>query len=142
PAEQTPLTALMLAGLLLQAGLPAGVFNVVTGTGREAGAPLVAHPLVRQVTFTGSCTTAIGVLRASAAIITILRPVLGGKSPVVVLADAGRDAATDGIVGAIFEDAVQICSAGSRLVVERTIHARLLERLLTRARSMRLGHGL
>ena len=142
PAEQTPLTALMVAGLLVEAGLPDGVVNVVTGTGRAAGAPLVAHPLVRHVTFTGSCASGIEVMRAAAANVTSVLPELGGKSPVVVLGDADLDAAVDGVIGAIFENAGQICSAGSRLVVERAIHAELVERLVARARSLRLGHGL
>lgn len=142
PAEQTPLTALIVAELLVRAGLPAGALNVVTGTGRLAGAPLVAHPLVRQVTFTGSCATGIEVMRAAARNMTSVLPELGGKSPCVVLADADLDAAVDGVLGAIFENAGQICSAGSRLVVERGIHAELVERLVARARTLRLGHGL
>lgn len=142
PAEQTPLTALMTAELLVRAGLPAGVFNVVTGTGREAGAPLVAHPKVRHVTFTGSCITGIEVMKAAAANVTSVLPELGGKSPVVVLADADLDAAVEGVLGAIFENAGQICSAGSRLVVERKVHAEIVERLISRAKALRLGHGL
>ena len=142
PAEQTPLTALMIAELMVQAGLPAGALNIVTGTGRDAGAPLVAHPLVRHVTFTGSCTSGIDVMRAAAANVTSVLPELGGKSPVVVLADADLDAAVDGVIGAIFENAGQICSAGSRLVVERKVHAEFVERLVARARSLKLSHGL
>ncbi|MBL8830893.1 MAG: aldehyde dehydrogenase family protein [Rhodospirillales bacterium] len=142
PAEQTPLTALMLADLLLRAGLPAGTFNVVTGTGPGAGAPLVAHPGIDHVTFTGSVVTGIGVMRAAAANVTRLVLELGGKSPVVVLADADLDAALEGVLGAIFENAGQICSAGSRLIVERRIHAAFVERIAARARSMKLGHGL
>lgn len=142
PAEQTPLTALMLAEILMQAGLPAGVLNVVTGTGVETGAPLVAHPLVRQVTFTGSTATGIEVMRAAARNVTSVLPELGGKSPVVVLRDADLDAAVDGVIGAIFENAGQICSAGSRLVVERAVHADMLERLVARACAIRIGHGL
>jgi acyl-CoA reductase-like NAD-dependent aldehyde dehydrogenase len=142
PAEQTPLTALMVAELLLRAGLPEGVLNVVTGTGAEAGAPLVAHPLVRQITFTGSCSTGTEVMRSAARNVASVLPELGGKSPLVVLADADLDAAVDGIIGAIFENAGQICSAGSRLVVERAVHADLMERLVKRARALRLGHGL
>ncbi|WP_187968499.1 aldehyde dehydrogenase family protein [Aquibium microcysteis] len=142
PAEQTPLTALMLAEILMQAGLPAGVLNVVTGTGVETGAPLVAHPLVRQVTFTGSTATGIEVMRAAARNVTSVLPELGGKSPVVVLHDTDLDAAVDGVIGAIFENAGQICSAGSRLVVERAVHADMLERLVARARAIRIGHGL
>lgn len=142
PADQTPLTALMLAEIFVRAGLPEGALNVVTGTGAQAGAPLVAHPLVRQVTFTGSTATGIEVMRAAARNVTSVLPELGGKSPVVVLRDADLDAAVDGVVGAIFENAGQICSAGSRLVVERSIHAEILERLVARARAIRLGHGL
>lgn len=141
PAEQTPLTALMLAEILVRAGLPEGVLNVVTGTGAQAGAPLVGHPLVRQVTFTGSTATGIEVMRAAARNVTSVLPELGGKSPVVVLRDADLDAAVDGVVGAIFENAGQICSAGSRLVVERAVHAEMVERLVARARAIRLGHG-
>lgn len=142
PAEQTPLTALMAAGLLVRAGLPAGVLNVVTGTGHEAGAPLVSNPLVRHVTFTGSCATGIEVMRAAARNVASVLPELGGKSPVVVLADADMEAAVDGVFGAIFENAGQICSAGSRLVVERRVHAELVERLAARAGAVTLGHGL
>jgi len=142
PAEQTPLTALMLAEILVRAGLPEGVLNVVTGTGAQAGAPLVAHPLVRQVTFTGSTATGIEVMRAAARNVTSVLPELGGKSPVVVLRDADLDAAAEGVAGAIFENAGQICSAGSRLVVERPVHAEMVERLVARARAIRLGHGL
>lgn len=142
PAEQTPLTALMVAELLAQAGLPAGVLNVVTGTGIEAGAALVAHPLVRQVTFTGSCATGIAVMQAAASNVASVLPELGGKSPCVVLADADLDAAADGVIGAIYENAGQICSAAARLVVERRAHAALLDRLVARARALTLGHGL
>ncbi len=142
PAEQTPLTALMVAELLAGAGLPPGVLNVVTGTGSDAGAPLVAHPLVRQVTFTGSCASGIEVMRAAAGNVTSVLPELGGKSPCVVLADADLDAAVEGVLGAIFENAGQICSAASRLVVERSVHAELVGRLVARARGLRLGHGL
>lgn len=142
PAEQTPLTALMLAEILVRAGLPDDVLNVVTGTGAQTGAPLVAHPLVRQVTFTGSTATGIEVMRAAARNVTSVLPELGGKSPVVVLRDADMDAVVDGVVGAIFENAGQICSAGSRLVVERAVHAELVERLVARARAIALGHGL
>lgn len=142
PAEQTPLTALMLADLLVRAGLPPGVFNVVTGTGAAAGAPLVAHPGIAHVTFTGSVATGIAVMKAAADNVTRLVLELGGKSPVIVLGDADLDAALEGVLGAIFENAGQICSAGSRLVIERSIHARFVERLAERARAMRLGHGL
>jgi len=142
PAEQTPMAALMLAELLHRAGLPAGVCNVVTGTGKETGAPLVRHPAVRHVSFTGSVQTGINVMQAAAPNVTRVLLELGGKSPVVVLADADLDAAVEGILGAIFENAGQICSAGSRLVADRKIHDELLERLVRRARGLKIGHGL
>lgn len=142
PAEQTPLTALMLAALLHQAGLPAGAINVVTGTGVAAGAPLVSHAGVDHITFTGSDTTGRGVMRAAAEHVTRLVLELGGKSPMVVLADADLDAAVDSAMGAIFEHAGQICSAGSRLVIERAVHQPFLERLVTKTRALTLAHGL
>ncbi len=142
PAEQTPFTALLLAAILNEAGLPDGVCNVVTGTGPEAGEPLVSHPLVDHITFTGSVATGQRVMRSAADNVTRLVLELGGKSPVVVMADCDLDAATDGIVGAIYENAGQICSAGSRVVVEATIHDELLERLCRRAEALTIGHGL
>jgi aldehyde dehydrogenase (NAD+) len=142
PAEQTPLTALVLAEILHRAGLPAGVCNVVTGTGAEAGGPLVAHPDVRHVTFTGSVPTGIRVMQSAAVNVTSVVLELGGKSPVVVMADADLDAAVEGVLGAIYENAGQICSAGSRLVVERGVHADLVERIAARAGALKIGHGL
>ncbi|MEX2628726.1 MAG: aldehyde dehydrogenase family protein [Tistlia sp.] len=142
PAEQTPMTALLLAELLQRAGLPDGVCNVVTGTGAEAGAPLVADPAVRHVTFTGSVETGRTVMAAAARSIASVTLELGGKSPVVVLADCDREAALEGVMGAIWENAGQICSAGSRLVVERGLHDGFLEELVRRTRALSLGHGL
>ena len=142
PAEQTPFTCLMLADLLSRAGLPDGVFNVVTGTGAEAGAPLVAHPGISHVTFTGSVATGIGVMQAAARNVTRVVLELGGKSPLVVLADANLEAAAAGAIGAIFENAGQICSAGSRLIVERKAHAALMEKLVPMAGALTCGHGL
>ncbi len=142
PAEQTPMTALLLAEILFQAGLPKGVCNVVSGTGMAAGAPLVSHPDVRHVTFTGSTATGIGVMESAARNVASVTLELGGKSPNIVLADADLDHALDNVIGAIFENAGQICSAGSRLVIERSIHAGFMERLAARARALRIGHGL
>lgn len=142
PADQTPLTALMLGEILAEAGLPAGAFNVVTGTGTEVGAPLVAHPGIDHITFTGSVATGINVMQNAASNVTRLALELGGKSPVIVLDDADLDAAVEGVLGAIFENAGQICSAGSRLIVARGMHARLVETLVARASALRLGHGL
>lgn len=142
PAEQTPLTALMLGDLCLQAGLPPGVCNVVTGTGRQAGAALVRHPGVHHISFTGSVTTGIDVMQGAAPNITRLVLELGGKSPVVVLANCDMALAVDNVLSGIFENAGQICSAGSRLVIARSIHAEFVDRLVQRARTLTVGHGL
>lgn len=142
PAETTPFTALLVADLLTRAGLPDGVVNVVTGTGQDAGAPLVTDPRVRHVTFTGSVSTGVGVMRAIAPNVTGLTLELGGKSPLVACADADVDAVVDGAFGAIFSNAGQICSAGSRLVVHRSLHAEVRDRLIAKAEAMQIGHGL
>jgi acyl-CoA reductase-like NAD-dependent aldehyde dehydrogenase len=142
PAEQTPLTAIILADLLDRAGLPKGVYNVVTGYGEEAGAPLVGHPDVSHVTFTGSVETGKLVMKSAADHIASVTLELGGKSPVVVLADADIEAAVQGTLKAIFSNAGQVCSAGSRLIVERRVHDAILERLAKAASGLNLGHGL
>jgi aldehyde dehydrogenase (NAD+)/betaine-aldehyde dehydrogenase len=142
PAEQTPFTALLLAKILHDAGLPAGVCNVVTGTGAETGAPLTSHPDVDHITFTGSVQTGKAVMKAAADEITRVVLELGGKSPVVVLGDCDREQALSGVLGAIYENAGQICSAGSRLVIEKSIHADFVAELVKRTSALKLGHGL
>lgn len=142
PAETTPFTALMIAELLVRAGLPPDVVNVVTGTGPEAGAPLVQDPRVRHVTFTGSVATGVGVMQQVAPNVTGLTLELGGKSPLIAFADADIDAVVDGAFWAIFSNAGQICSAGSRLVIHRDIHAEVRDRLIAKAQGMTIGHGL
>lgn len=142
PAEQTPFTALLLAELLSEAGLPDGACNVVTGTGASAGAPLVAHKDIAQITFTGSVRTGTAVMKSAADTVTRVVLELGGKSPVVVLNDCDLEQALEGVLGAIFENAGQICSAGSRLVIERGIHDQFVEALCQRAKGLSIGHGL
>ncbi|WP_269585368.1 aldehyde dehydrogenase family protein [Roseibium sp. Sym1] len=142
PAEQTPFTALMLAKILSEAGLPDGVCNVVTGTGAETGAPLTSHRHVDHITFTGSVQTGRTVMKAAAEDITRVVLELGGKSPVVVLADCDKEQALDGVIGAIYENAGQICSAGSRLVIEKSIHGDFVAELVRRVKTLKLGHGL
>ena len=142
PAEQTPLTALMLAQILCDCGLPAGVCNVVTGTGAAVGAPLVEHPLVRHVTFTGSVATGSRVMQAAARHVASVTLELGGKSPAVVLADCDLPKAVQDVLWGIFYNAGQTCSSGSRLVIERAIHAEFVERLVAQAATLRCGHGL
>ncbi len=142
PAEQTPLTALMLADILHKSGLPKGVCNVVTGTGAKVGAPLVAHPDINHITFTGSVNTGISVMKSAADNVTRVLLELGGKSPVVVLKDCDMEAALSGVVGAIYENAGQICSAGSRLVIEEPIHEEFIERLIKHTKNLSIGHGI
>ena len=142
PAETTPFTALMIAELLVRAGVPAGVVNVVTGTGIEAGAPLVTDPRVRHVTFTGSVATGIGVMQKVAPNVTGLTLELGGKSPLIAFSDADAEAVAEGALWSIFSNSGQICSAGSRLVIHRNLHAEVLERLTKKAQDLRIGHGL
>ncbi|MGR3762313.1 aldehyde dehydrogenase family protein (plasmid) [Roseobacteraceae bacterium NS-SX3] len=142
PAETTPFTALLLAELLVRAGVPAGVVNVVTGTGIAAGAPLVADARVRHVTFTGSVATGVGVMQSVAPNVTGLTLELGGKSPLLAFADADPEAVAEGALWAIFSNAGQICSAGSRLVIHKDLHAAVLEKLAAKAKALTLGHGL
>lgn len=142
PAETTPFTALVLAGWLVEAGVPAGVVNVVTGLGADAGAALVRHPAIAHITFTGSVRTGVGVMQAAAPNVTRLTLELGGKSPLVALADSDVEKVVDGALWAIFSNAGQICSAGSRLVIDRKIHAEVLDKLIDKTRALRLGHGL
>jgi acyl-CoA reductase-like NAD-dependent aldehyde dehydrogenase len=142
PAETTPITALMLAEILSAAGLPDGVCNVVTGTGPEAGEPLSLHEKVRHITFTGSVATGRRVMQNAARHVASVTLELGGKSPAVVLADCDLDAAVQDMLEAIYLNAGQVCSAGSRLVIERSVHAQFVEKFAARARALTLGHGL
>jgi aldehyde dehydrogenase (NAD+) len=142
PAETTPFTALMIAELLVRAGVPAGVVDVVTGTGIEAGAPLVTDPCVRHVTFTGSVTTGVGVMQNVAPNVTGLTLELGGKSPLIAFSDADAEAVAEGALWAIFSNSGQICSAGSRLVIHCDLHAKVLERVIEKAKGLRFGHWL
>lgn len=129
PAAEAPLTVLYLAKLAQEAGVPDGVFNVVTGTGREVGEPLVAHPGIRRVSFTGSSSTGTRIMELAAGhqIPAILE--LGGKSPQVVFADADLDLAVPQIVRGIISNAGQACVAGSRVIVDRAIETELVDRL-------------
>ena len=142
PAETTPFTALLLAQIIFDCGVPPGVVNVVTGLGIEAGAALSSHRLVRHITFTGSVPTGVKVASAAAPNIASLTLELGGKSPLVALSDCDIEATAEGARWAIFANAGQICSAGSRLVVQRSVYQPVLERLLTKVHSLRIGHGL
>ncbi|EHR51830.1 NAD-dependent aldehyde dehydrogenase [Saccharomonospora marina XMU15] len=139
PAEDAPLTPLALAGLVLEAGIPPGVVNVVTGYGVEAGAALPAHPGISRMSFTGSPATGSAVMEACAKRIVPLHLELGGKSPQVVLADADLDAAIPAMVRSITLNTGQICAAGSRVVVDRSIHSEVVRRLAEGMASVRIG---
>jgi acyl-CoA reductase-like NAD-dependent aldehyde dehydrogenase len=132
----------MLARILAEAGLPKGVYNVITGTGEEAGAPLVAHPDVTHVTFTGSVETGKLVMARTARHLASVTLELGGKSPVVVLRDADLGSAVKDTLKGIFTNAGQVCSAGSRLVVERPIADAMIERLASASRALTVGRGI
>jgi betaine-aldehyde dehydrogenase/5-carboxymethyl-2-hydroxymuconic-semialdehyde dehydrogenase len=138
PAEWTPLTASMLADLAEEAGLPPGVLNVVQGVGECAGAALVAHPDVRRISFTGSPETARLIGQAAARRLTPVSFELGGKSPLIVCADADFDQALSTAVGQ-FDNAGQVCLAGSRLLVEASIYEMFLSRLVESVGQLRLG---
>ncbi len=142
PAEPTPLTALRLADLALEAGIPAGVVNVVTGSGAGTGAHLVGHPGIDKISFTGS--TATGRLIAASAAVAFKKYnlELGGKSPVVVMQDADLDQAIPAAAWAIFANHGQNCCAGSRLYVHESVFDKVLEGVAEIARSIRLGPGL
>jgi phenylacetaldehyde dehydrogenase len=142
PAEDTPLSALRLAELVLGAGFPPGVLNVITGDGPTAGAALVAHPGVDKVAFTGS--TAVGKRIGQAALenMTRISLELGGKSPVIVLDDVDPAAAASGAANAIFFNSGQVCVAGSRLYVQRKAYDAVLDGVSAIAAKMRIGPGL
>jgi acyl-CoA reductase-like NAD-dependent aldehyde dehydrogenase len=141
PSELAPLSTLRLMELVHDAGFPAGSVNVVVG-GPDIGVQLVRHPGVDKVAFTGQTATGKAILGASADTLKRVTLELGGKSPNIVFADADMDAATSGAFGGIFFNQGQACVAGSRLLVENRVAEELVERLVQRARSLRLGHGL
>jgi 5-carboxymethyl-2-hydroxymuconic-semialdehyde dehydrogenase len=139
PAEWSPLTATLLAQVLEEAELPAGVFNVVHGFGETAGAPLSAHPGVNLVAFTGESSTGRLIAAAGAATLKRVSMELGGKSPVVVFEDADPDLAVDAALAQIFTLNGQRCTAGSRLLVQRPLYDHLVGAIAARARDVRVG---
>src|SRR5580693_2672173 len=141
PAEQTPLTALRLAGLIAEAGVPDGVVNVVTGFGETAGAALAAHPLVDKVAFTGSTEVGRLILHAAAGNLKKVSLELGGKSPNIVFDDAPDDAVA-GAANAIFFNHGQCCVAGSRLFVQESRFDEVIEGVSEIAKSIKLGPGM
>jgi len=142
PAEQTPLSALRLAELCLEAGLPAGVLNVVTGLGETAGAALAAHPGVDKIAFTGSTEVGKMIVRAAAGNLKKVTLELGGKSPNIVLPDADLEVAIPGAANAIFFNHGQCCCAGSRLYVHRSQFDHVAEGVAELAAKIRVGRGV
>lgn len=146
PSEITPLTTVALVELLAEAGLPAGVANLVTGAGDPVGARLAAHPEVDLVSFTGGLASGTKVMRAAADTVKKVALELGGKNPNVVFADAcatedGFDTAVDQALNAAFMHSGQVCSAGSRLIVEESLRERFVAELARRAERIRIGRG-
>jgi phenylacetaldehyde dehydrogenase len=142
PAEQTPLSALRLGDLIREAGFPPGVVNILTGEGETSGAALVAHPGVDKIAFTGSTEVGKLIQRNATDSLKRVSLELGGKSPVIVLPDADPQAVAGGSAGAIFFNAGQVCTAGSRLYVHRSIFDKVVEGVSGAASAIRLGPGL
>jgi aldehyde dehydrogenase (NAD+) len=142
PASVTPLTSLLFANLLAEAGLPPGAFNVVPGPGAVVGAAMAEHPEIDKISFTGETATGKAILKAAAGTVKRVSMELGGKSPNVVFADADLEAASKGAINAIFYGKGELCSAGSRLLVEESVHDALLERVVDRAKKFVPGDPL
>jgi phenylacetaldehyde dehydrogenase len=142
PAEQTPLSTLRLGELILEAGFPPGVVNIVTGFGETAGRALVAHPGVDKIAFTGSTPVGKEILRACAGNLKRVTLELGGKSPVIIFPDAELGAATEVAARGIFMNTGQVCAAGSRLFVHERVFDQVVEGVVERARALRIGPGI
>jgi betaine-aldehyde dehydrogenase len=142
PASVSPLTSLELARILDEAGLPKGVFQVLTGSGGEVGDHLAGHPQVDMVAFTGSVEVGKSIMRRGAENVKRVGLELGGKSPNIVFADADFEAAIDGALIGIFAGTGEVCSAGSRLLVERSMHDRFVGELVSRAMAIKVGPAL
>ena len=142
PAEDTSLTAIRLGELFVEAGFPPGVVNIVTGPGNPTGAALASHPDVDKVAFTGSTATGRAILDAAKGNLKRVSLELGGKSPVIVLADADPELVIPGVAQGIFFNGGQVCVAGSRLYCHRSVFDQVMDGLVEQAQALRLGHGL
>jgi len=142
PAEQTPLTCLLLGELIQEAGIPDGVVNIVPGYGETAGAALAAHPDVDKVAFTGSTEVGKLILQAASGNLKKVSLELGGKSPNVVFADSDLEKAVAGAANAIFFNHGQCCCAGSRLYIEKPIFDKVVDGVCEQAKKINLGSGL
>ncbi len=139
PASQTPLTALALGDIAIEVGLPPGVLNVLTGPGAQLGQSIVEHPGIDKIAFTGDTTTGKGIMRGAADTLKKITLELGGKSPNIVLADADMDAAIRGATIGIFYGKGEVCAAGSRLLVDKSIKEEFVDKLAARAKKMTAG---
>jgi betaine-aldehyde dehydrogenase len=142
PAEQTPLTILELAKSFEEIGFPAGAINIVTGFGETAGAPLVTHPEVDKVAFTGSVAVGKLILKSAADSIKRVTLELGGKSPNIFFADADFEAAIDGALFGVFINQGEVCSAGSRILVEKSIYSKFVDAMVEKTKSVKIGPPL
>jgi betaine-aldehyde dehydrogenase len=142
PAEQTPLTALELAHYFAECGLPPGVVNIVTGFGETCGAPLVQHPEVNKIAFTGSASVGKIIVKQAADTVKRVTLELGGKSPNIFFADADFEAAIDGALFGVFINQGEVCSAGSRILVQRSIYKKFVEAMTEKAKKIKLGPPL
>jgi len=142
PAEQTPLTALEFAKWFAEVGLPPGVVNVITGFGESAGAPLVQHPDVNKIAFTGSAAVGKIIVKQAADTVKRVTLELGGKSPNIFFADADFEAAIDGALFGVFINQGEVCSAGSRILVQKTIYRKFVDAMTEKAKKIKLGAPL
>jgi len=142
PAEQTPLTALELANWFADVQLPPGVVNIVTGFGETCGAPMVKHPDVNKVAFTGSAEVGKTIVKTAADTLKRVTLELGGKSPNIFFADADFEAAIDGALFGVFINQGEVCSAGSRILVHKPIYRKFVDAMTEKARAIRLGPPL
>ena len=142
PAEQTPLTAMVLANWLEEVGLPPGVVNIINGIGEVTGAALVAHPDVDKIAFTGSAAVGKIIVKSAADTLKRVTLELGGKSPNVFFADADWEAAVDGALFGVFINQGEVCSAGSRILVEKKIYSKFVEAMAEKAKRIKLGSPL
>jgi betaine-aldehyde dehydrogenase len=142
PAEQTPLTVLEFAAYLNESGLPPGVVNIITGLGESTGAPLVRHPDVNKVAFTGSAPVGKAIVKMAADTVKRVTLELGGKSPNIFFAEADFEAAIDGALFGVFINQGEVCSAGSRILVEKSIYSKFVDAMAAKAKTIKLGAPL
>jgi betaine-aldehyde dehydrogenase len=142
PAEQTPLTVLEMANWLTDVGLPAGAVNLVTGFGESCGAPLVQHSDVNKIAFTGSAAVGKVIVKQAADTVKRVTLELGGKSPNIFFADADFEAAIDGALFGVFINQGEVCSAGSRILVQKSIYQKFVDALVEKSKKIKLGAPL